>query len=159
MSQIRRPSAICVGVTLLSPMWRALPLKFGQNGERRLDRPFGRPMDLAHDPEVDDLERVEPEMAQIVVDRTLELGRGHRRDPRCVPAAPGADLGDDDEMVGIRMERLADQMVGVVGPIIVAGVDMIDAAREGFAQHRDCAVAVPRRPCPKTPFPASCIAP
>jgi hypothetical protein len=127
-------------------MWRALPLKFGQNGERRLDRPFGRPMDLAHDPEVDDLERVEPEMAQIVVDRTLELGRGHRRDPRCVPAAPGADLGDDDEMVGIRMERLADQMVGVVGPIIVAGVDMIDAARDRLAQYRDRAGVVLRRP-------------
>jgi hypothetical protein len=98
-------------------------------------------------------------MAQIVVDRALELGRRHRRDPRCVSAAPGADLGDDDEMVGIRMERLADQMVGVVGPIIVAGVDMFDAARERFAQHRDCAVAVSRAACLKTPFPASRIAP
>ena len=45
----------------------ALPLKIGQNRERRLDRPFGGSVDRAHDPQIDDLEHVEPEIAQIVL--------------------------------------------------------------------------------------------
>ena len=48
---------------------QALPLKIGQDGERRLDRTFGGSVDRAHDPQIDDLERVEAEIAQIVVDR------------------------------------------------------------------------------------------
>ena len=49
----------------------ALPLKLGEHGERRLDRPFGGSVDRTHDPQIDDLEHVEPEVAQIVVDRAL----------------------------------------------------------------------------------------
>ena len=108
--------------------------------------PSAGPWTVSHDPEVDDFERIEPETAEIVVHRALKLGRRHRRDPRCVGAAPGADLGDDDEIVGIGVERLADQLVGDIGAVIVAGVDVIDAARHRLAQHRDRARAVLRRP-------------
>ena len=73
------------------------------------------------------------------------LGR-HRRIPRCVLAAPGAELGDDDEIVGIGMERFANELIGDVRAVIVARVDVIDAARRRLAQHRDRAVAVLRRP-------------
>ena len=132
---------------------QTLPLKPGQNRKRRFDRPFGRPVDPPHDPEVDDLDRIEPETAEIVVDRALELGRRHRRDPRCVLAAPGADLGDDDEIGGIGMECLADQLIGDIGTVIVAGVDVIDAARHRLAQHRDRAARGPSaartRPVPR----------
>ena len=44
------------------------------------------------------------------------------------------------------MQRLADELVGHVGTIIVAGVDVIDAARDRFAQHRDRRVMVLGRP-------------
>ena len=49
----------------------ALPLKVGEDSERRLDRPFGGSVDRAHDPQIDDIQHVEPEIAQIVVDRAL----------------------------------------------------------------------------------------
>jgi hypothetical protein len=80
------------------------------------------------------------------VHRAGELGGRHRQVPRTVLAAPGADLGDDDEIVGIGMERFADELIGNVRAIVVARVDVIDPARDRLAQHGDRAVAVPRRP-------------
>ena len=44
------------------------------------------------------------------------------------------------------MKRLADELVGDVRAVEVAGVDMVDAARHGLAQHGDRRVAVLGRP-------------
>ena len=44
------------------------------------------------------------------------------------------------------MQRLADEVVGDVRAVVVARVDVIDAARDRLAQHPDGAVAVLRRP-------------
>ena len=81
---------------------QALPLQLGQDGERLLDRAFGRAMHVEHDPQVDDVEHVEAEIAQVVVHRLRQLLGREGRHPRSVRAAPGADLGDDDEIVADR---------------------------------------------------------
>ena len=44
------------------------------------------------------------------------------------------------------MQRLADELVGHMRTVVVAGVDVIDAARDRFAQHRDRGIVVLRRP-------------
>src|SRR3984957_16705775 len=46
------------------------------------------------------------------------------------------------------MQRLPNDLVGHMRPIKVAGVDVIDAARDRFAQHRDRGSAVLGRPEP-----------
>ena len=136
---------------------QTLPLKLGQDRERRLDRSFGGPVDIPHDPQVDDLQRIEPEIAEIVVDRALKLGGRHGGDPGCVDASAGADLGDDHETVGIGMQRLADDLIGDVGPIEIAGVDVIDPLATA---SRSTAIAPSRSfGGPNTPGPASCMAP
>ena len=61
--------------------------------------------------------------------------------PRSILAAPGADFGDDDEIVLIRMERFPNQLIGDVRAVEVAGVDVVDAGGEGFAQDGDGLVA------------------
>ena len=43
------------------------------------------------------------------------------------------------------MQRLADDLVGDVRAVVVARVDVVDAARDRLAQHRDRGRAVPRR--------------
>ena len=125
---------------------QALPLQFGEHGERRLDRAFGGSMDAEHAAQVDHVEHIEAEIAQIVVHRLSQLLGREGRNPRSVRAAPGADLGDDDEIVGIGMQRLADELIGDVRAVEVAGVDVIDAARDRLAQHGDRRLAVLRRP-------------
>ena len=44
------------------------------------------------------------------------------------------------------MKRLANELVGHMRTVVVAGVDVIDAARDRFAQHSDGGIVVLRRP-------------
>ena len=97
-----------------------LQLQFGQRSERLLERAVGRSMDAEHAAKVDDVEDVQAEVAKVVVNRVGQCLARHGRDPRTVRAAPGADLGDDDQVVTIRMQRLADDLVGDVRAVIVA---------------------------------------
>ena len=121
---------------------QALPLQLGEHGERRLDRALGWAMHVEHAAQVDDVEHVEAEVAQIVVDGLRQLFARKGRDPGPVLAAPGADLGDDDEIVGIGMQRLADDLVGDMRAVEVAGVDVVDAAGHRLAQHGERRVAI-----------------
>ena len=43
-----------------------------------------------------------------------EFGRGKGGEPGGIRAAPGADLGDDGEIVGIRVQRLADEALAAM---------------------------------------------
>ena len=56
-----------------------------------------------------------------------------------------ADLGDDHEIVAIRVQRLADDLVGDVRAVVVARVDVVDAALDRLAQHGDGLRAILRR--------------
>ena len=48
-------------------------LEFGQDGQRRFDRSFCRAVRIEHDAKVDEVQHVEPEVAQIVVHRLAQL--------------------------------------------------------------------------------------
>ena len=78
---------------------------------------------------VHDIKRVELERAQVGMDlRTQVSGR-----PRVYPAAGlvahRADLRDDVHVVGVRRERLMDDLVGDVGAVEVGRVDVRNAQR------------------------------
>lgn len=143
-----RASATCAGVALLTPRWRISPCLCSSASAVKgasID-PFGRPVVASHDdPQIDDVERRDAEVPQVVVDRAREVGRGERRVPRGIVAAHGADLGHDHQPVGIGMERLVDELVGDVGAVEIAGVDVIDAPRHRLAQHGERTLAIPRR--------------
>lgn len=99
-------------------------------------------MGVRHAAKIDHVQHIQTQIAEIVVDRLSQFPRREGRDPRSVLAAPGADLGDDDEVVGIGRERLADQPVGDVGAVEVAGINVIYSARDGLAQHRQRRVVI-----------------
>lgn len=61
---------------------------------------------------------------------------------RPVRTALCADLGDDNEIVRVRMKRLADNLVGDLRAVEIAGVDVIDALRNRLAQHSQRGVAI-----------------
>ena len=56
-------------------------------------------------------------------------------DPAALLVAKGADLGHQCQIVGIGIKRFADQPIGHVRAVEVAGVDMINAQRQRFTQH------------------------
>ena len=79
------------------------------------------------------------------MDGAREVRRGERGNPRGVRAAHRADLGHDHEVIGIGMKRLANELVGDVRAIVIAGVDVVDAPRDRLAQHGEGRVAILRR--------------
>ena len=127
------------------PAHQTLALKIRQHGERRLDGALGRSRHVEHDAQVDDIERVHAEMAQVVVDRAGEILRREGRIPRRVRSPLRTDFGDDDEIVRIGMKRLADDLVGHVRAVEVARIDVVHAAGDRLAQDGDGAVPVLRR--------------
>ena len=71
--------------------------------------------------------------------------------------APGAHLGDDAQVRRVRMQRLPDQLVDGDWAVEVAGIDVGDAADDGFAQDGEAwpGPGEDRRPW----FRPSCMAP
>jgi hypothetical protein len=97
------------------------------------------------DAKVDDVQAVHAEVAQVVVDGVDELLARECAVPAFVVIAAGADLGDDDEAVAVGVERFADDLVDDVRAVEVGGVDVVDAAFDGFMQNGDGFVAVAGR--------------
>ena len=120
----------------------ALLLQLGKDCQRRFDRPLRASASAARDSEIDHVEHIEAEVAEVVVHGLRQVFARERREPRSVRAAPGADLGDDDEVVRVGRQRLADQLVGDLRTIEVAGVDVIDPAGDGLAQHGQGRVSI-----------------
>src|ERR1019366_4290037 len=75
-------------------------------------------------------------LAQVVRSTTLT--------PRVRTDAQESGLGRDLD-VPVRVERLADQLLGDVGPVGVGGVDEVDAEFHGAAQDRATLVGILRR--------------
>ena len=121
---------------------KTLTLEIGQHRERRLKRTFARSVHTAHEAQVDHMQRFEAQIPEIVVNRLLQLRRRHGRIPRGIRAAATAHLGDDHEILRIGMQRFADQPIGDVRPIEVAGVNVVDPARHRLAQHGDRLVVI-----------------
>ena len=115
------------------------------------------PVVPAADPQVDGVEGVDPEPLQVVVHLLAQVGRGAREHPAAGGVAHRADLGDDAQVIRVRRERLADDLVGDVRPVEVGRVDVVDAELDRGAEHGDRLGPVGRRP--EDPGPASCIAP
>ena len=68
--------------------------------------------------------------------------RGKRRQPRALGTAPCTDLGDDEQVVAIRVQGFADQLIRDVRAVEVARVDMVDAQGHGLAQYGKRRVAI-----------------
>src|SRR5580704_19430794 len=123
---------------------QALLLELGQCGKLFLDRALARSVNAA-DAQVDHVERVNPEVSEVVVDGALEVRSAECRDPGGVVSAHGTDLGHDHEVIGVGMKRLANKLIGDVWAIEIAGINVIDPAHHRFAQHGEGRVAIFRR--------------
>ncbi len=74
------------------------------------------------------------EVAEVVVDGGDEVVFAEGVGPALVGRALCADFGDEDEVAGVRVERVADELVDDVRAVEVAGVDVVDAGFDGGAQ-------------------------
>lgn len=123
---------------------QALGLEVGQGSQRFCNRVLVGSK-VAADTQIDDLQRVQAEMAQIVLHRAGEVLAGECRRPGLVRSALGTDLCDNHEFFGIGVDRLLDDLIGDVGTVIVAGLDMVDSQPHRLAHHGKGGLTIPWR--------------
>lgn len=122
----------------------ALLLQPGQRLERLGERALLRRGEAGH-PQVDDVDRVDAEVAQVVLDRRAQLVGAQCLGPAALRRPPGAHLGDDDQLLRIGVQRLADELVDHVRAVVVAGVDVVHAQLDRPPEDGDRLGAVGRR--------------
>ncbi len=77
---------------------QSLALEFGQHGQRLFDRSFRWPHHSS-DAKIDDVERVESEIAQIVMNGIDQFLTRKRMKPGFVLTAASAHLGDNHQAI------------------------------------------------------------
>jgi hypothetical protein len=100
-------SATCAAVTWLTPHVPDEPLLLQLDqgleglGEGALHR------DVAHPrhPQDNDVQHVQPELVQVVVHRPAQFRRGQCLGPPAVRRPARPHLGDDDQLVGVGVQR------------------------------------------------------
>ena len=124
--------------------YQSLLLEFGEHGQGFFNGSFRWPHDSS-DAQIDDIERVESEIAKIVVNAIDQFLARKSMNPGLVFATSSAYLGDDHQTVRIGMERLLDDLVGHMRTIKVAGIDMVHAGGDRLSQNGDRSVDIARR--------------
>ncbi len=64
------------------------------------------------------------------------------RQPGCVLSTPRTNFSDNCQVVRVRIKRFADNLIGDVRTIKVAGINVIDAQCQRLAQHGYSDVAI-----------------
>src|SRR6202007_2112495 len=118
--------------------------QFSERGEGLFKRLVFRSGESA-EPEIYNLERIEAQVAQVVMYGIDNLLARACVKPGTVGAAASADLGDDHQVIGIRMQRLLNNLIGDMRTVEIAGIDMVHARRHSLAQNRDRAWNIARR--------------
>src|SRR5262249_17633489 len=95
--------------------------------------------------QIDDIERVEAEISQLVMNTVDELPAGKSRNPRLVWTVTSANLGDYHGTIGIWMERVLDNLIGQMRTVVVAGIYKSHAGLYRPSQNSDDGSNVPRR--------------
>jgi hypothetical protein len=92
--------------------------------------------------EVDGGKGGDAERSEVLLDVMAELSRFLGGEDLAVPVPPGTDLADQDQVLGVGEERLANELVHHIRPVELGGVDVVDATVDCLAQHGECLVAV-----------------
>ena len=150
-----RAALISSTLTSDSPMWRILPSSCSALNSPTWSSSGYAGVDAVQLEEVD---RSTPSRRRLSSHCWRRYGRVADRRP-VAGALPGqAGLGRDHQVVGVRMERLLDQLLGDLRAVGVGGVEEVDAELDRPAEHRASRLSW-SLPAPHTPWPGSCMVP
>jgi hypothetical protein len=113
-----------------------LLLEFSERGEWLFKWLVFRSGESA-EPEIHDLERIEAQVAQIVMYGIDNLLARACVKPGTIGAAAPTDFGHDHQIIGIRMQRLLNDLIGDMRTVEIAGIDVVHARRDSLAKNRD----------------------
>ena len=100
---------------------------------------------VGHPAQVHRPQLLHAEGAQVLLHSGAQLCRCLRGDPAAVVVTLSSHLGNQEEVLGVGVQRVVDQLVRHVGPVVLRGVDVVHTQLDRAAQHRERLVAVTRR--------------
>src|ERR1700730_4445529 len=115
---------------------QALLLQFSERGEWLFEWLVSRSGEPT-EPEIHDVEGIKAQVAQIVMYGIDNLLARACVQPGTIGAAASTDFGDDHQVIGVRMQRLLNNLIGDMRTVEIAGIDVIHARRDGLAKNRD----------------------
>jgi hypothetical protein len=95
--------------------------------------------------QLEDVDGLEAEAPQAHLARLPQVLRASDGRPTARPLARQTGLRRDQQVGRVRVQGLADQLVGDLGPVGVGRVDQLHAELDGPPQHADALVVVARR--------------
>ena len=82
---------------------------------------------------------------ELTTDADQSSNRPLTSKPGTIGAAAPTDFGHDHQIIGIRMQRLLNDLIGDMRTVEIAGVDVVHARRDSLAQNRDRTGNIARR--------------
>src|ERR1700735_1909505 len=122
----------------------ALLLQLGERGEGLFKWLVFRGGGSA-EAEIPALQRIEAQVAQIVVYGIDSLLARTCVKPGTIGAAAPTHFGHDNQIIGIRTQRLLDDLISYMRTVEIAGIDMVHARIDSFAKSRDRTGNIARR--------------
>src|SRR5579862_5121190 len=89
------------------------------------------------EPEIYNLQRIEAQVAQIVMYGIDNLLPRACVKPGTVGAAASADFGHDHQVIGVRVQRLLNDLISYMRAVEIAGIDVVHARCDSLAKNRD----------------------
>src|SRR4029077_20629161 len=123
----------CAEADLLN---EALLLEFSERGDGLFEWLVFRRGEST-EPEIHDVKGIEAQVAQIVMYGIDNLLAGACVQTGTIGAAAPADFGDDHQIIGVRMQRLLNDLIGDMRTVEIAGVDVVHARCDSLAKNRD----------------------
>ena len=74
---------------------------------------------------------------ELTTDADQSSNRPLTSKPGTIGAAAPTDFGHDHQIIGIRMQRLLNDLIGDMRTVEIAGIDVVHARRDSLAQNRD----------------------
>ena len=96
-------------------LYKTLLLYFGEHAEWRCYRTWLGCIQAA-DPQIDHIECTKTEVREVIVNGLAELLGSERFGPISFRVPQRPDLGDDPQLLRIRMQRFFDKLIGYVRP-------------------------------------------
>lgn len=124
---------------------QSLVLEPGERLDLRCDGSFRWAVHIEHRAEVHSVKLFDAEVAQVIVDGGDQLRRRACLDPGPIATPASTDLRDQRQIIRVRMQSFTDNLIGDVGSVEVAGVDMIDPAGDDLTQDCDSLGSIARR--------------
>jgi hypothetical protein len=97
---------------------------------------------VSHEAKVDNWKRLDTESSEVLFDGLSKLPGFVVGEDATLPVPPRTDLAHQDQLRGVGMERLPNELIDHVRAVVLGGVDVVHSLVNRLAQHNERLTAI-----------------